>query len=111
MSFRDDLVQICREFPELKFDFRFKEWETDFCRFYQSQINYNISKTAFSLQANVYKGKKSYGFSMVNPNKELVIEKIEEVKKIIDQLILPPWLQRIRPKKILRSGTELSIKV
>ena len=86
MSFRDDLVQICQEFPEFKFEFRFKEWETDFCRFYQSQINYNISKTSFSLQANIYKGKKYYGFEMVNPNKDLLLEKIEEVKKIIDRL-------------------------
>ena len=86
MSFRDDLAQICEEYPELKFDFRFMEWETDFCRFYQSQINYNISKTSFILYADIYKGKKSYGFSLVNPTKNLLTEKIEEVKEIIDQL-------------------------
>jgi len=86
MKLKDELVKICDEYPELKFDFRYRNWETDFLRFYQSQINYNISKTSVSLATTMYKGKKSYSFSLKNPTKEMLIEKIEEAKLIIAKL-------------------------
>ncbi|NQV18150.1 MAG: TldD/PmbA family protein [Armatimonadetes bacterium] len=86
MKLKDELVKICEEYPELKFDFRYRNWETDFLRFYQSQINYNISKTSISLATTMYKGKKSYSFSLKDPTKEKLIEKIEEAKLIIAKL-------------------------
>lgn len=86
MKLKDELVKICDEYPELKFDFRYRNWETDFLRFYQSQINYNISKTSISLATTMYQGKKSYSFSLKNPSKEKLIEKIEEAKLIIAKL-------------------------
>ena len=64
MKLKDELVKICDEYPELEFDFRYRNWETDFLRFYQSQINYNISKTSISLATTMYHGKKSYSFSL-----------------------------------------------
>ena len=86
MEFRNELVKICEQYPELKFNFHYRNWETDFLRFYQSQINYNIYKTSVSLSTTMYKGKKSYSFSLKNPNRVRLIEKIEEVKMIIDKL-------------------------
>jgi len=86
MDLRNELVQICEEYPDLKFKFSYSFWETDFLRFYRSQTNYNISKNSVSLGVDIHKGKKSYSFSIINPQKSLLLEKIEETKKIIDQL-------------------------
>jgi len=86
MNLREQLVEICSLYPELKLNFNYRFWETDFLRFYQSQINYNISKTSVSLSTTIYKGKKSYSFSLKNPTRELLLEKIEEVLPLVDQL-------------------------
>jgi predicted Zn-dependent protease len=86
MNFRDELVKTCEDYPDLKFNFLYRFWETDFLRFYQSQINYNISKTSISLSTTIYKGKRSYSFTLVNPIQSKLREKIEEAKKIIDKL-------------------------
>lgn len=86
MSFREELVTICREFPDLKLNFRYYLWETDFLRFFQSQINYNISKSSISLSTTVHKGKKSYSFRLIDPTRMILLQKIEEAKKIIDNL-------------------------
>ena len=86
MEFRNELVKICEQYPEFKFNFHYRDWETDFLRFYQSQINYNISKTSITLSTTMYKGKKSYSFSLKNPTKEKLTEKIEEAKLIIAKL-------------------------
>ncbi|MCD4819982.1 MAG: TldD/PmbA family protein [Candidatus Cloacimonetes bacterium] len=86
MNLRNELVKICEENPEFKIKFSYQFWETDFLRFYQSQTNYNISKKSVSLGVTIYKGKKSYSFSLVNPDIKLLLEKIEETKKIINQL-------------------------
>ncbi|MBN1326326.1 MAG: TldD/PmbA family protein [Candidatus Cloacimonetes bacterium] len=86
MEFRDELVEICKEYPDFKLEFHYRIWETDFLRFYQSQINYNISKTSISLDTTLYKGKKSYSFSMKEPSKQKLTEKIEEASNLIDNL-------------------------
>jgi len=86
MNFRDELTKICNEYPDLKLDFRYQIWETDFLRFYQSQTNYNISKKSYSLSTTMYKGKKSYSFSLINPDREKLIEKIKAGLEIIDGL-------------------------
>lgn len=86
LELKKKLVQICSEEQELKFEFSLKQWNTDFLRFYQSQTNYNISKSAINLDVSVYKGKRSYGFSIANPTEEALREKISEVKGFIDEL-------------------------
>ena len=86
MQFQNELIKICEKYPQLKLNFHYKVWETDFLRFYQSQINYNISKTSKSLSTTIYKEKKSYSFSIKNPTKELLQNKIDEVLELIDQL-------------------------
>jgi PmbA protein len=90
MNLREQLVEICDLYPDLKLNFHYSFWETDFLRFYQSQINYNISKTSISLSTTIYKGKKSYSFSQKNPTRELLLEKIEEVLPLIDKLPKDP---------------------
>ncbi|MDA3813443.1 MAG: TldD/PmbA family protein [Candidatus Cloacimonetes bacterium] len=86
MQFQEELINICEKYPQLKLNFQYKIWETDFLRFYQSQINYNISKTSISLSTTIHKGKKSYSFSLKDPTKEILQNKIDDVLKIIDQL-------------------------
>ena len=86
MKFQNELIKICEKYPQLKLNFHYKIWETDFLRFYQSQINYNISKTSISLSTTIYKEKKSYSFSLKDPTKEILQNKIDDVLKLIDQL-------------------------
>jgi PmbA protein len=86
MNFSEELVKICKLYPDLKFDFHYRDWETDFLRFYQSQINYNISKKSLSLNTTLYKGKKSYSFTLYNPTREMLLEKIDTVKDLVDKL-------------------------
>ncbi len=86
MQFQKELIKICEKYPQLKLNFHYKIWETDFLRFYQSQINYNISKTSISLSTTIYKEKKSYSFSLKDPTKEILQNKIDDVLQLIDQL-------------------------
>ncbi|MCF7910998.1 MAG: TldD/PmbA family protein [Candidatus Cloacimonetes bacterium] len=86
LKFKEKLVKICEEFTDIKFEFHLKKWHTDFLRFYQSQTNYNISKSSLSLSTTIRKGKRSYGFSLDNPTEEALREKINEVEKFIDDL-------------------------
>jgi predicted Zn-dependent protease len=85
---REQLVEICELYPDLKLSFHYAFWETDFLRFYQSQINYNISKKSVSLSTTIYKEKRSISFTMKDPTREKLLTKIEEVLPLIDQL--PP---------------------
>ena len=82
------LVELCKNYPDLKISFTFQKWETDFLRFFQSMTNYNISKTSQSLETTIYKDKKSYSFSLKNPTIKQVIKKIDEAKIIVEKL--PP---------------------
>lgn len=86
MDFSKELLKICQLYPDLKFNFHLRDWETDFLRFYRSQINYNISKHSISLHTTLYKGKKSYSFTIYNPTREQLLAKIEEVKGLVEQL-------------------------
>lgn len=86
MDFRDELVQISKEYPDLKLDFHYTIWETDFLRFYKSQTNYNISKKSLSLVTTMYKGKRSYSFTIKNPTRTGLLEKIATGLELIDQL-------------------------
>lgn len=83
---RNKLLEICREYGDIKFEFHLKQWQTDFLRFYQSQTNYNISKSSMTLSTTIYKGKRSYGFSIADPTEEALRQKISEVREFIDEL-------------------------
>ncbi|MCF7920399.1 MAG: TldD/PmbA family protein [Candidatus Cloacimonetes bacterium] len=86
LKLKELLLQICQEYSELKFVFHLRNWHTDFLRFYQSQTNYNISKSSLSLRTTIYKGKRSYGFSLNDPTEEKLREKITEIEGFIDSL-------------------------
>jgi len=86
LKLKELLVQISKEYEGIKFVFNLQSWQTDFLRFYQSQTNYNISKSSLSLGISIHKGKRSYSFSLVNPTEERLREKIEEVIGFIDTL-------------------------
>ncbi|MDO9576650.1 MAG: TldD/PmbA family protein [Candidatus Cloacimonadales bacterium] len=106
MNLREQLVEICDLYPDLKLNFHYSFWETDFLRFYQSQINYNISKTSVSLSTTIYQGKKSYSFSLKDPTREKLLEKIEEVLPIIDHLPEDPDFVDLEDDKTRSSEKE-----
>ena len=72
--------------PELKFAISQSYWQTDFYRFYQSQTNYNISKDNINLSADLYKGKKSYTFSIDDPDTIRIDAAVAAALAIIDSL-------------------------
>lgn len=72
--------------PELKYSLDESSWQTDFLRFFQSQTNYNISKDSISLGANLYKGKKSYGFGIDDPTPKKIDIALAQALEIIDSL-------------------------
>jgi len=71
---------------ELKYVISEKRWQTDFLRFYHSQTNYNISKESIAMDMTLYKGKKSYSFSIDDPNLEKLDVALAEAMGIIDKL-------------------------
>jgi predicted Zn-dependent protease len=120
LKLKELLLQICRENSELKFDFHLLNWHTDFLRFYQSQTNYNISKSSLALSITMYQGKRSYSFSLINPTEEKLREKIEEVKVFINSLPEDPDFVDIeantdksaeKPKKDNRQEVSLEKKI
>lgn len=72
--------------PELKFVLVASNWQTDFLRFYHSQTNYNISKNSASLNVTLYKGKKSYRFSVDDPQPDKLDKALDLALSIIDNL-------------------------
>jgi PmbA protein len=84
--FRQVLQQICKDHPDLKFEFSYRIWETDFLRFYKSQVNYNISKSSDSLYTTIYKGKRSYGFKLYDPDEKVLRQTILESIPLLDHL-------------------------
>jgi len=87
-DYRNSLIKICESFKDIKIEFFYNIWKTDFLRFYKSQTNYNISKSSIILNTTVHKENKSFSFQLVNPSIVEINEKIEDSLKIIDHL--PP---------------------
>jgi predicted Zn-dependent protease len=83
---KEFLNDVIKNNPDYKFIFSHSEWETDFLRFFQSQVNYNITKKSESLGIDIYKGKKSYSLSITNPDQKQILQKLEEAYKFIDKL-------------------------
>ena len=88
--FKDKLIQLISSNPDYKIEFSYHLWETDFLRFFRSEVNYNISKQAVELTTRIYKDKKSIGFNITNPNIEQVEEKLQEAFLQIDKLPADP---------------------
>jgi predicted Zn-dependent protease len=89
--FRSLLQQICEQYPDYKFEFYYRIWETDFLRFFQSQVNYNISKSSNSLHVSIHQGKRKYGFQIYNPNETTLYTAIEEALPLIPNLPEDPF--------------------
>lgn len=90
MLISNELEKICQSYPDLKLEFKYEEWETEFLRFYQSQTNYNISKYSSALHTTIHKGKKSYSFKLYAPTKQNIIEKIDDALSFIDSFSEDP---------------------
>ncbi len=88
VNFKNKLLEIIKHHPELKIEFYYKVWDTDFLRFYRSQTNYNISKHVKEFFASIYKDKKNYSFSISDPTIEILEERMKDAINIIDAL--PP---------------------
>jgi predicted Zn-dependent protease len=91
----NELEEICQLYPDLKLEFKYEEWETDFLRFYQSQTNYNLSKNSPALHTVIHKGKKSYSFKLYAPTKQSIIEKIDNALSFIDSFSEDPHFDDI----------------
>ncbi|MCB5252065.1 MAG: metallopeptidase TldD-related protein [Candidatus Cloacimonadaceae bacterium] len=72
--------------PELKYTLVLNLWQTDFLRFYQSQTNYNISKDSSSLNATLYKGKKSCSFNIDHPDHPKIDAALAAALEMIDAM-------------------------
>lgn len=83
---RTGLADLCKKYDNIKISFSYQTWETDFLRFYQNQINYNIQRENVNIHVSIYKDKKPYSFAMSNPDLVKVEEKIFESLEIIDSL-------------------------
>lgn len=98
---KNELINTCKNYPELKIDFRLGVWKTDFLRFFNSQINYNISKNLTSLHCQVFKGKKSYSFSVENPDIDKFNSEFKSCLALIDSLPEDPDFVDLETDKTL----------
>ncbi len=87
-ALRGMLKNLCNEFNQYGIKFRYLDWETDFLRFFRSEVNYNISKRSTLLEATVERNKKKYSFIVSSPNPVSVNEAMHEAIKIVETL--PP---------------------
>jgi len=85
-QFRRFLEEVIATHKDYKFIFNHSSWQTDFLRFYQSQVNYNISKSSKQLWATIYQGKKSLSFSISDPDEKKLSYKLEESFDLINKL-------------------------
>ena len=90
------------------FDFYLAEWQTDFLRFFNSQTNYNITKTTLSLKATVEKDKKKYSFSLSNPSEKEVEEALKEGMALLPTLPADADFAGFEDNKDLFSYPEMS---
>jgi len=85
-SYADFFAEIINHYQELKIAFSFQDWGTDFLRFFNSEVNYNITKDNLNLKAQIYKGKRSYSFQMDSPTEQDIIQTIDNAILLIDKL-------------------------
>lgn len=80
------LKAMLDKIPGLKYEIFRQYWNTDFLRFYHSQINYNITKDKVNLAVSLYKGKKSFGFNIDDPDTLKIETAVRDALAIIDKL-------------------------
>ncbi len=80
------LIDRLTKHPEWKYHIVYTDWQTDFFRFYQSQTNYNISKTVSTLDVTIYKEKKSFSFNIDQPTITRIDSALENTISAIDTL-------------------------
>ena len=85
-DFIHKLESLMKEYSQFQFQFHFRVWRTEFLRFFRSMTNYNISKEITSASCTLYKGKKSYSFSVDDPTFDKIHKGIEDAIGIIDSL-------------------------
>ncbi|MCB5262338.1 MAG: hypothetical protein LHW64_04505 [Candidatus Cloacimonetes bacterium] len=110
------LNSALQQHPELKYVLTFREWQTDFLRFYQSQTNYNISKDSSSLAATLYKGKKSCSFTVDHPDNPKIEAALKTALDMIDAMPEDPDFVDIeddltlaRPRQIVNNIEALGL--
>ncbi len=70
---KQDLFALMKRFPAHAFRFRYLDWETDFLRFYRSQVNYNITKRAVVLSGTVERKKRKFSFPIADPEQAIAL--------------------------------------
>lgn len=88
--FEKHLLALLAKQQDIKYSIVLTDWETDFFRFYQSQTNYNINKKSHSIDVTIYKDKKSFNFSIDNPNEDSISSSLSNALNIIDSLPADP---------------------
>ncbi|MBI9030911.1 TldD/PmbA family protein [bacterium] len=83
---RKFLKEVIATHKDYKFIFNHSSWQTDFLRFYQSQVNYNISKSSQQLWVTIYQEKKSLSFAISDPDVKKLNHKLVESFELINKL-------------------------
>lgn len=94
--------------PNLKYVLNASSWHTDFLRFYHSQTNYNISKSSENLAVTLYKGKKSYSFSVDDPHPAKIDQALELALSIIDTLPEDPDFVDVETENTIAAKREIT---
>ncbi|MDP8232745.1 MAG: TldD/PmbA family protein [Candidatus Zophobacter franzmannii] len=114
---RKVMKQIIKDYPQLKLSIGYEEWQTDFLRFFNSQVNYNISKQSISVGVSAYEGKKQYSFGITEPSEAKIRDGIENAITILKDLPGDPDFvdledntEVVEPKKIPNNIETLSLE-
>ncbi len=114
---KTSVKSIIQEYPNLKLSIDYEEWQTDFLRFYNSQVNYNISKQSVSVGISVYDGKKSYSFGITEPTESKIrtgidnaILKVKDLPEDPDFVDLEDNTEIVEPKNIPNNIELLSLE-
>ncbi len=100
-------------YPEWKHHATLLDWQSDFYRFYNSETNYNITKRNLSLDVTLYKGKRSFSFSIDDPAPAKIDRSLACALAIIDSLPEDPDFvdletdQTVKPAKPKPNNVEL----
>jgi predicted Zn-dependent protease len=84
----EDIHRIISENRGYGFEFIISDWKTEFFRFFNSESNYNISRSSFTVSGTIEKDKRKYDFKLSNPSGSDIEDCIESAKSILDKL--PP---------------------
>ncbi len=114
---KSSIKNILKDFPQLKISIDYQEWQTDFLRFYNSQVNYNISKQSVGVGVSVYDGKKSYSFGVSEPTAERIragienaAQKVKELPEDPDFVDLEDNAEIVEPKNVPNNIELLSLE-